>query len=121
MSLIRLILLVLGTISLILGIIGIFVPLLPTTPFLLLTAFLYLKSSMKAYNWLMKQPYLGKYIIDYKENKIIPLKAKVMSVSIMWGSILYCIIFLIPVIWGKIILILITLGVTFHILSFKSK
>lgn len=121
MTFVRILMIVLGTISLILGVIGIFLPLLPTTPFLLLTAFLYFKSSEKCYKWLMQQPYLGSYIRDFQENKIIPLRAKIVSISLLWGSILYCVIFLVPIIWVKIILLLIALGVTFHILSFKSK
>jgi uncharacterized membrane protein YbaN (DUF454 family) len=121
MPLLRILMVVLGTISLILGVIGIFVPLLPTTPFLLLTAFLYFKGSPRCYDWLMRQPHLGLYIRNFRENKVIPLKAKIVAVSLLWGSILFCVIFLIPIWWVKIILFVIAIGVTFHILSFKSK
>lgn len=117
----RWILVILGTISLILGIIGIFLPLLPTTPFLLLTAFLYFRSSTKAYNWLISHKYFGPYIINYREKKIIPLRAKVLALILMWVSILNCIIFLIDKIWVNILLLTIAIGVTIHILSFKSK
>ena len=68
-----------GTLSLILGIIGIFLPLLPTTPFLLLTAALYVRSSPRLYNWLLHQKYLGNYIRNFRENKAIPLRAKIVS------------------------------------------
>ena len=63
----------LGTLSLALGILGIFLPLLPTTPFLLLTAALYFKSSPRLYNWLLNHKHLGPYIRNFRENKAIHL------------------------------------------------
>lgn len=111
---------VLGSLSLALGIIGIFVPLLPTTPFLLLTATLYFKASPRLYNWLLHQKHLGPYIRNYRENKAIPLRAKIVSLLLMWGTMLYCIFFLIPFLWVKIVMFLIAAGVTYHILSFKT-
>lgn len=111
---------VLGSLSLVLGIIGIFVPLLPTTPFLLLTAALYFKASPRLYNWLLRQKHLGPYIRNYRENKAIPLRAKITSLLLMWGTMLYCICFLIPFLWVKIAMFLIAAGVTYHILSFKT-
>lgn len=120
MSFIRILLIILGTLSLLLGIIGIFLPLLPTTPFLLLTAYLYYRSSPRCYDWLIRQPVLGKYIRDYREKKIIPLRAKVLSLSLMWGSVLYAVFFLIPILAVKILLLCIAAVVSWHILSFKS-
>ena len=92
---------VIGTISLALGILGIFLPLLPTTPFLLLTAALYFKGSSRLYNWLLNHRYFGPYIRNYRENKAIPLRAKIVSLVLMWGTMLYCIFFLIPPDMGK--------------------
>lgn len=111
---------ILGSFSLTLGIIGIFVPLLPTTPFLLLTAALYFKASPRLYQWLLSQKRLGPYIRNYRENKAIPLRAKITSLLLMWGTMLYCIFFLIPLIWVKVLLFVIAAGVTYHILSFKT-
>lgn len=110
----------LGTLSLVLGILGIFLPLLPTTPFLLLTATLYFKSSPRLYDWLLNQRRLGPYIRSFREHKAIPLRAKVISVSLMWATMLYCVLFLIPYIWIKGLLLAIAAGVTYHILSFKT-
>lgn len=78
---------ILGTLSLILGIIGIVVPGLPTTPFLLLTAGLYARSSDKLYNKLISNKILGSYILKYRENKAISLRVKVYSIAIMWVMI----------------------------------
>ena len=101
-----------GTLSLALGIIGIF--LLPTTPFLLLTAALYVRSSPRLYNRLLHHKYLGSYIRNFRENKAIPLRAKIISVSLIWITILNCIFFIVPYWW------LIAAGTSYHILSFKT-
>lgn len=75
---------ILGIISLILGIIGIFIPGLPTTPFLLLSASLFIKSSTKLYNWLIRNKFLGAYISDYYNNKGLSKLTKIFSVTLMW-------------------------------------
>lgn len=111
---------VLGSVSLALGILGIFLPVLPTTPFLLLSASLYLKGSEKLYNWLMNHPKLGPYITNFRIHKAIPLKAKIASVSLMWLTILTTVIFFIPLLVIKILLLLVAVAVTIHILSFKT-
>ena len=90
-----------GTLSLALGIIGIFLPLLPTTPFLLLTAALYVRSSPRLYNRLLHHKYLGSYIRNFRENKAIPLRAKIISVSLIWITILNCIFFHSPLLVAK--------------------
>lgn len=86
---------ILGTVSLALGIIGIFLPLLPTTPFLLLTAALYFRGSPRLYQWLLNHKCLGPYIRSFRENKAIPLRAKIISLLLMWGTMVYCIF-----LWG---------------------
>lgn len=111
---------ILGSISLALGILGIFLPLLPTTPFLLLTAALYFKGSPRLYQWLLNHKYFGIYIRNFRENKAIPLRAKIVFLLLMWGTMLYCIFFLIPLVWVKVVMFLIAAGVTYHILSFKT-
>lgn len=110
----------LGTVSLILGVIGIFLPLLPTTPFLLLAAVLYFRGSPRRYQWLLNHKHFGPYIRNYREHKAIPLRAKITSLTLLWGTIIYCIFFLIPLMWVKILLFLVAAGVSWHILSFKT-
>jgi Uncharacterized protein conserved in bacteria len=121
MSLIRIVCIIVGTISLILGVVGIFVPLLPTTPFLLLTAYLYLKGSPKWYDRLISQPKLGPYILNYQKNKVIPKRVKITSLTFLWASILFCIFFVVPSLWLKILLLLIAVGVSIHILRLRTK
>ncbi|MEK6628151.1 MAG: YbaN family protein [Bdellovibrionota bacterium] len=72
-----------GVISLIVGIIGIFLPLLPTTCFLLLTAICFERGSDKFHDWLMSHPYFGPPIIDWQKNKVIRLKYKALATTTM--------------------------------------
>ncbi len=111
---------VIGSVSLILGIIGIFVPLLPTTPFLLLTASAYFKGSSRLYEWLLHHKYLGAYIRNFREHKAIPLRVKISAITLMWLMISYCVFFLGLSLWLRILLTAITIGVTIHILSYKT-
>ena len=116
----KVICIILGYVALGLGVAGIILPLLPTTPFLLLAAALFFKGSPQLYEWLLNQKHLGPYIRNFREHKAIPLRAKIISLLLMWGTMLYCIFFLIPLVWVKILLFLIAAGVTYHILSFKT-
>lgn len=86
---------ILGTLSLILGIIGIIVPGLPTTPFILLTGYFYFKSSEKLYYWLLNQKYLGKYIRNYKQKGAFSKRTLVYAMILMWVMISASVIFLI--------------------------
>ncbi len=103
-----------------LGILGIFLPLLPTTPFLLLAAACYFRSSEKFYNRLMNNKWLGNYIKNYREKKIIPLKVKVLSLSFLWLTIGYSVFFIVNIFLLRVILILIAIGVTIHVLSIRT-
>ena len=114
------ILIVLGSISLALGVIGIFLPLLPTTPFLLLAAALYVRSSEELYNWLIHQKYLGTYIRNFREHKAIPLHAKIISVTLVWITLLYCAIGISDNIYLSIGLLILAIAISWHILSYKT-
>ena len=116
----KVICIILGSLSLGLGIAGIFLPLLPTTPFLLLTAALYFRGSPRLYDWLLRQKRLGPYIRNFREHKAIPLHAKIVSVGLTWITILYCVAFLLPQVWLKVLLLALATGITCHILSYKT-
>lgn len=73
-----------GTLSLMLGVLGIFIPGLPVTPFVLVAAWLYCNSSQKLYNKLVQNKLVGKYIARYRKNKGMTLKQKIHSISLMW-------------------------------------
>ena len=111
---------ILGTISLGLGILGIFLPLLPTTPLLLLSAALFLKSNRRLYDWLMNHPRLGPYITNFLKHKAIPLRVKIISVTTVWITLLYC-AFGIAGHWAlSLMFILLAAGISIHILSYKT-
>jgi uncharacterized membrane protein YbaN (DUF454 family) len=80
---IKIFLLFVGWLSVVLGVIGIFLPVMPTTPFLLLAAACFMRTSPKFYNWLVGHPRLGKYLVYYLEGKGIPFKAKVYTIATM--------------------------------------
>ena len=79
----------LGTFFLAVGIVGIFVPLLPTTPFLLLASACYFRGSERLHRWLLGHGRLGAYIRAYEEGRGIPLRGKVLALTMMWSSIGY--------------------------------
>ncbi|MBM7060799.1 YbaN family protein [Pseudomonas sp. UL073] len=83
----RYVLLAIGWLSVALGVIGIFLPVLPTTPFLLLAAACFARSSERFYRWLTEHPRLGPWIRDYLDGNGIPLKGKVYAIGLMWLSI----------------------------------
>ena len=113
-------LIILGSICLALGVIGIFLPLLPTTPFLLLSAALYVRSSDKLYQWLIHQKYLGEYIRNFREHKAIPLRAKIISITMAWITLTYCALAIADEVWLKAIFMVLAISVTWHILSYKT-
>lgn len=97
---VRCALLVVGWLSVALGVIGIFLPVLPTTPFLLLAAACFVRSSQRFYLWLVNHPRLGPWVRDYLEGHGIPFKGKVYAIGLMWASIaLSC--YLVPLPWAR--------------------
>jgi hypothetical protein len=80
-----------GCVALALGVLGIFLPLLPTTPFLLLASACFARGSTRMHNWLQTNAVFGKYLRDYENGKGIPLRGKVWILLFMWTSMLYAI------------------------------
>jgi uncharacterized membrane protein YbaN (DUF454 family) len=117
----KIIYIIIGTVCLVLGTIGVFLPLLPTTPFWLLTCWFYIRSSEKLYKRVMSNRYFGNYIRAYMVDKSIPLRGKIMSLTLMWASILLSCIFLVDNWWVRVLLLAISIGVSVHILSFPTR
>lgn len=110
-----------GLLSLALGIIGIFLPILPTTPFLLLSAFCFTRSSKRLLNFLLTNRFFGKYISNYRNGLGIPLRTKIYTVSLLWITILYSIFFVVDEkFWLQILLACIAIGVTIHVSRIKT-
>lgn len=114
------ILIVAGTLFVGLGVIGIFLPVLPTTPFLLLAAACYARSSRRFYCWLLNNRWFGVYIKNYRQKKGMPLKIKIFTVVLLWLTILVSVIFAVQSLAVRIILITIAIGVSIHVLSIKT-
>jgi len=83
------------------------------------TAACYARSSKRFYNWLLTDRWFGNYIRNYREGKGVPFKIKILSISFLWIAIGYSAIFVVHILLGRIILILIAIGVTIHILSIQ--
>ncbi len=116
---VRYALLAVGWLCVLLGVIGIFLPVMPTTPFLLLAAACFVRSSKRFYRWLVCHPHLGPWIRDYLEGQGIPLKAKVYTLSLMWLSIgLSC--YLVPQIWARLFMLTSATLVSLYILKQKT-
>lgn len=116
----RFILLILGTAALVLGVVGIFLPILPTTPFLLLTSFCYLHSSQKLHHWLLSHPILGRYLQDYVRHRAVPRRAKLLALGTLWPSLTFSIL-LIPLLPVKILVGAVGLLVSIHILRLRER
>ncbi|MFI3318733.1 MAG: YbaN family protein [Rikenellaceae bacterium] len=109
-----------GTLSLLLGVLGIFLPLLPTTPFLLLSATLYLHSSPRLYRWLIEHKTFGSYIRNYKENKAMARRTKITIITALWLSLIYSMGWVVDPLWAKGLLLAVGVGVSWHILRLKT-
>lgn len=113
---------ILGCISLGLGIAGIFLPLLPTTPFLLLSATLFAHSSSRLYNWLLNHRIFGSYIRSFRDERAIARSIKILIICCIWiTTLLNMLIFVPQKLWLHLLLVGISIGVSLHILNFKNK
>ncbi|NMA02794.1 MAG: DUF454 domain-containing protein [Clostridia bacterium] len=116
----RILLIIIGSLSLGLGIIGIFLPVLPTTPFLLLALACYLRSNKKLYNFILTNKYMGPYVKDYVSGNGIPLRMKKRAIVILWITIGFSSVFIVKDILVRIILVAIACMVSFYIWTRKS-
>lgn len=113
--------LILGWCAMGLALAGIFLPLLPTTPFLLAAAWAFYRSSPALYRRLMEHPRLGPYIRNFREHRAIPLHVKVWSVGLIWLTILYCVFRVVDGWWwAQSGLLALAAALTWHILSFAT-
>ncbi|ROL58086.1 DUF454 domain-containing protein [Bacteroidetes/Chlorobi group bacterium MS-B_bin-24] len=116
----RVFFLVSGFVSLGLAILGIFLPVLPTTPFLLLSAYCFSRSSKKWHQWLIKHKHFGKIIRDYNERRGVSLKIKIFAISFLWITILFSVVVVVEPIVLDFLLITIATFVTIHILKLQT-
>lgn len=89
----KIFLIISGIIFFILGIVGILLPLLPTTPFLLLSTFCFARSSKKLHDWLLFHPSFGPAIIDWRENGSISKRNKTYAIVTILLALLLSVLF----------------------------
>jgi uncharacterized protein len=116
----RTLLLVAGTLCVALAAVGMVLPVLPTTPFLLLAAVCYARSSRRFYDWLLTNRWFGEYIRNYREGRGIALRHKVVALSLLWLTIGYAAVFAVSLWPVKVVLVGIAAGVTIHLLRTKT-
>jgi len=109
-----------GILSVGLGAVGVFVPLLPTTPFLLLAAACFARSSDRLHRWLVTHHRLGPYLTNYRDHRAMTARAKLAVLSLLWGSLGYAILWVVETRAARGLLMLVGAGVTLHILSLRT-
>jgi uncharacterized protein len=115
----RVVLNIFGTIFLGLAVLGIFLPLLPATPFLLLASACYVRGSQTLHNWLLNHKYLGPYISNIKDKRGMPLKAKIITICLLWPSLVFS-MYRVDYLAVDLILLMVGVGVTTLILKLKT-
>jgi uncharacterized protein len=108
-----------GSVALVVGVIGIIVPLLPTTPFLLLAAACYARGSQRLHDWLLRHPVLGEHIRDYRERRGLKRQAKIVALVALWAGIGFSMLAVDPL-WVRLVLAVVALLVTAHIARLRT-
>jgi len=116
----RILLIALGTLCVALGILGMLMPVLPTTPFLLLAAYFYGRSSKRFYHWLITNRWCGEYIRNFREGRGIPPRQKMLTLLLLWLTIGSTVGFAISLWWLRWLLLVIAVIVTIHLLMIKT-
>lgn len=110
-----------GVLLVTIGVIGIFLPVLPTTIFLILASACFVKSSPRANEWLRNHKVLGMYIKNYQDKTGLSIRAKIFNITFLWVMILLSAFYFTNEFYIRIILILIAVGVTIHLLMIKTR
>ncbi len=118
-KLIRGLLLFAGFLALGAGILGIFLPLLPTTPLILLSAACFLRCSEKLYQWITKNKTFGAYIHNYLSSGVVPARSKPISIALVWICILLSVYFTEKT-WIRIFLLIVACGVSLHLILLRT-
>jgi len=110
-----------GSASLALGVIGIFIPILPTTPFLLLAAVCYARSSRRCHHWLLHNRWFGTIIRDYREGRGMPRSRKILTIVALWLTIGSTAVGAVEDWWVRLALLAVACAVTIHLLRIKTR
>ena len=120
MNLKKILLLTIGFIALILGFIGMFLPILPTTPFALVAAACFARSSENLHHWLVNTRHFGDFIRHYNEGTGVPKATKVRAIGFLWIALIIS-MFLIQLLWVRLLLVVVGIAVTTHISLIRTR
>lgn len=116
----KIVLILLGSICVVLGLVGIFIPVLPTTPLLLLAAYFFARSSNRALEWLITNRWFGPYIQNYREGRGMTVRNKLITLASLWITMGLTTTFVLENGWVQFGLLGVASGVTVHILRIKT-
>lgn len=111
----------LGFFFLALGVVGLFLPVLPTTPFLLVATSCFARGSKKFHTWLLNQPHFGPLIRDWHEHRSLPLTTKIVAISMLWFGLGTSMIFFVPLKTARIVVAIIGILVTIYLIRIPTR
>lgn len=119
----RALLVIAGVVSVGLGLVGAFVPVLPTTPFLLLAAACFVRSSHRLHHWLLSNRLFGDYLRRYRDGEGLPLASKLATLALLWATLAVSAFVAVPtrLWWVRLLLLAVGTGVTVHVLRIKTR
>ncbi|NLV72666.1 MAG: DUF454 domain-containing protein [Actinobacteria bacterium] len=119
--LLRPVLIFAGSVFLAVAVVGVVVPLLPTTPLLILSAVCYARSSDRCYRWLVTNKFFGPYLDDYLHGRGVSWRVRAGALTLLWGVIGCTALLVVEALWLRLLLLVIAIGVTIHIAMIKGR
>ena len=116
----RLVLTVTGLAATGLGVLGIVLPLLPATPFFLLAAYFFSRSSPRFHHWLLTNRVFGSYIDNYRSGRGMALAEKLVTIAMLWVALAFTATVAVTVWWGRLLLLAVAVGVTTHLVRIRT-
>ena len=110
-----------GCASVALGVVGMAVPLLPTTPFLLLAAFCFSRSSARFHRWLLTNRWFGAYLDNYRQGRGMSLQEKSVTIAVLWMTLAATALTVVTAWWGRLLLLAVAVGVTTHLVRIRTR
>jgi hypothetical protein len=110
-----------GTISLLIGLIGIILPVIPTTPFILFSAWCYYRGSERFHDWLVNHPYLGPIVEEYGNGEGMTKESKIKAIILTWTAVLMTAVFILQSLLMRAIIIVIAVIGTIVLIRIKTR